>query len=429
MMCLTCRRGSNDMGNIRRIQVNEAREMAIMLGNAYPNSNLITNEAITSSEERIIKIHSSSPIAKYYGYFEGKELLGGMRLYDYNIKMLSTRINIGGAGGLAVNLLHKKEKIAKDMISYFIDYYRKSGYAMAMLYPFRPDFYKQMGFGFGTRMNQYSLKPSVFPKFSTKEHLHFYKVDDKRLIMDFYKRIFEIKHGMVDRPDMDWDYILDNLENKIIYYKRNDKIEGYIVFKFKRASEINKLKNNIIVTEMLYENKEALYELLYFLNTQEDQINRIVMNVLDEDFHYLFKDPRNESDNLFGSVYHETNIQGIGLMYRVINIKKLFEQLYNHNFGDSTIKLALEIQDSLIPENSGITQIEFKNGIPSLMESGEVDVHISMDISDFSSLIMGTISFNALVRFGLIHVSDNKYIDQMNELFKTKEKPTCLVAF
>jgi predicted acetyltransferase len=428
-MCQALRKGSNYMGVIRQMQMNEAREMAIMVGNAYPNSNLITNEAITSTEERIIKIHSTSPSVKYYGYFVDEEIHGGMRLYDYKMKMLSTKINIGGAGGLAVNLLHKKEKIAKDMISYFIEYYRRSGYAMAMLYPFRPDFYKQMGFGFGTRMNQYSLKPSAFPRYSTKEHLHFYNVEDKRHIIDFYKRIFEIKHGMVDRPDMDWDNMLGNLENKIIYYKRNDKIEGYIVFKFKRASEINTLKNNIIVTEMLYENKEALFELLYFLNTQEDQINRIVMNVMDEDFHYLFKDPRNESDNLFIPVYHETNIQGIGLMYRVINIKKLFEQLYNHNFGDISIKLAIDIHDSLITENSGITLVEFKNGIPSLMESGETDVQISMDISDFSSLVMGTISLNSLVRFGLAHVSDIKYADQLNELFKTKEKPMCLVAF
>jgi hypothetical protein len=52
-----------------------------------------------------------------------------------------------------------------------------------------------------------------------------------------------------------------------------------------------------------------------------------------------------------------------------------------------------------------------------------------LDISNFSSLIMGTVSFKALVRLGLANISDKKYTKLVNEIFKTEELPMCLVTF
>jgi len=98
------------------------------------------------------------------------------------MNLLSTKIPAGGIGFVGVHLLHKKEKVAKEILTYFIDHYKNLGASMALLYPFRPDFYKKMGFGFGTSMNQYKVKPSNLPKGNSKANISFAKEDEANYI-------------------------------------------------------------------------------------------------------------------------------------------------------------------------------------------------------------------------------------------------------
>jgi len=55
----------------------------------------------------------------YYGLWEDNKLIGGMRLHDFEMNLFSKMIPIGGVGLVAVDLLHKKEKVAKELIDYF----------------------------------------------------------------------------------------------------------------------------------------------------------------------------------------------------------------------------------------------------------------------------------------------------------------------
>ena len=95
----------------------------------------------------------------FYGLFNEENLIGGMRLHDFKMNLLNQKIFAGGVGSVAVDLLHKKEKVALEIIKFFIYHYKERGASMALLYPFRPDFYKKMGFGFGTSINQFKIKP------------------------------------------------------------------------------------------------------------------------------------------------------------------------------------------------------------------------------------------------------------------------------
>ncbi|UZM99543.1 GNAT family N-acetyltransferase [Lysinibacillus sp. MHQ-1] len=46
----------------------------------------------------------------YFGLWEEGNLIGGMRLHDFQMNLFSKMIPIGGVGLVAVDLLHKKEK-------------------------------------------------------------------------------------------------------------------------------------------------------------------------------------------------------------------------------------------------------------------------------------------------------------------------------
>lgn len=412
----------------RRLDEKDIKEYIKLSGLAYPMMNVYTPEDIDKKAEKYIQMQNEDPAINIYGAYRDEKMLGGMILQDFEMNFNGTMIKAGGVGSVAVDLLHKKERVAKDIISYFIDFYRQRKVSLTMLYPFRPDFYKQMGFGFGTKMNQYKIKPSSLPKVQEKENTYFLQEKDKEQLIDCYNRFVVNTHGMIKRTNTEISNIFVPGKTTIVY-RRDDKIEGFLSFFFKKASEINFLKNDILVKEFIYNDLEAQKQLLNFLHTQFDQIDRIIINTQDEHFHYLLNDPRDDSDNCFAPVYHQSNLQGVGLMYRVIDTPGFFEQLRDQSFGSQSIKLKLNIRDTFVEENNQPIIVDFREGKPTVTGGIDYDAEISMDISDFSALVMGCVDFSALLRLGLAEIDDESYTDTVNNLFKTKEKPVCTTAF
>lgn len=417
------------MEQIRLLEEKEIKEFVDIVVNAYPGWGFNTPEERQKMEERILTAQREDSTINVYGCFRDGELLGGMRFNDFKMRLGLQKINAGGLGLVAVHLMHKKEKVAKDIVTYFLKHYRERKYPIVMLYPFRPDFYKKMGFGFGTKMNQYSIKPKDLPKGGEKNRVKFAAEEDKQHVLDCYARIAERTTGMLDRTEAELNSTFALTQNKIAIYKKDGRIEGYTVFIFKKASQDNGLKNNIFIKEFLYENPEALKALLTFLNTQEDQVNRILFNTMDESFHHILMDPRNASDNLMTAVYHESNLQGVGLMYRVTDTRVFFEALKEHNFNNQTCRLRLNIRDSFIEENNRSVIVYFTEGHATVVDNGEYDAELDLDIADFSSLVVGAVNFKSLLKYGIARISDNKYGDIVEKIFEMPEKPICLTVF
>jgi len=407
----------------------EFLDMADIAANAYPGLKFDTPEDKEKVAKASMKTQNENPFVDFYGVFNEEEMLGSMRLHDFNLNLLSEKIKAGGLGFVAVHQLHKKEKVAKEIVTYFIEHYKKQGAAMVMLYPFRPDFYKKMGFGFGTSMNQYKVKPCNLPKGPSKSKIKFLNAEDAEKMLNCYSRVYEKTNGLIEKYESEFNSILNNPKAKVAAYKLDDKVEGYIVYEYKTREEKSVLVNDIIVNDLVYENKKALSELMTFLNSQNDQIRYVIFNIQDEDFRFLLDDPRNDSDNMFAPVYHECSIQGTGLMYRVVNTRELFCQLKEHNFNNESCRLKVMVKDSFIKENEGSVIVNFENGYPTLSDTEDFDVEIVLDVADFSSLIACAVNFKSLYKYGRVCISNEEYINKVNNMFNSDVKPICLTRF
>lgn len=400
-----------------------------IVANAYPGFNINTEEDKKDVIDYSMKLHEENPTVNFYGIFKDEVLYGGARFHDFNMNLLSEKIKAGGIGLVAVDLLHKKEKIAKHLITNFIYHYRNNGASMVVLYPFRPDFYKKMGFGFGTSMSQYRVKPCNLPKRNSKANITYATNEDSNRLLECYTRIFEKTNGLIEKYEEDFISMFKSSKLKVITFKKNDVIQGYMSFEFKSGSEKSTLINDIIIKDFVFENTEALYEMMAFLNSQSDQIRHVVFNLQDEDFRFLLDDPRNDSNNLFIPVYHECSIQGTGIMYRVIDVPKLFNDLKDHNFSAETCKLKITIRDNFIKENDGSYIINFTDGLASKSSNLDYDAEITLDIADFSSLITCAVSFKSLLKYGKASISKEEYVAKVNRIFSSDVKPICLTSF
>ncbi|MHA1976463.1 MAG: GNAT family N-acetyltransferase [Candidatus Hodarchaeales archaeon] len=376
--------------------------------------------------ERMKSSNEEDPLINYIGCFKEDKLVGGMVYWDFNMTLFDQQVDVGGIGLVCVDLLHKKEHAGKNIVKAFHDHYYKRGITITALYPFRPDFYAAMGYGLGKKMNRYRFKPSSLPKRS-KNHIFKLGESDIKVMVDCFNRYASNTHGMIQTNEKAMERSLSKLN--YFGYKQENELQGFLAFRFKKVDPDNFILQDLVIEELIYENSSALLELITYLNTQADQVRNMYFHTQDDFFHYLLHDPRNGGKRIF-LTSQESNVQGLGIMYRIINVRKLFTDLSSFNFRNQTVRLLLTLEDNFLEPNNGKLLLAFENGICSIVNDIEnFDVEIQLNISDFSSMFMGVVSFKKLYSLGLAQISNVGYLDIIQQLFATEFPPITTQQF
>ncbi len=417
------------MSTMRYLKKKDFDQFIDIVVKAYPGFKETTEKQKRKFIKRCVTEQRESTTENYYGLYRHKKLLGGMLLHDFAMTFSSHQIPVGGVGLVAVDLLHKKEKVCKELITDFLEYCTENNTCMTALHPFRPDFYKKMGFGYGTKINTYTIKPAHLPRGRSKAHVVYLTKKDVRGLLACHNRYAAKTHGMFQRALRYMQRMMQQETRQFVGYKKRGMVLGYLVFSFEPHIEHNFVSNNLHIHEFVYENPEVLSELFTFLHTQADQVNAIQYATHDENFHFVPYDPRNGTEKMIVPLYHESNVQGIGIMYRAINLKGLFQQLAQHNFNNQSCAVKITIQDTFFRKNSGNTIVDFMDGHPRVKNRGAYAAEITLDVSDFSSLIMGVVDYVTLQRYGLAHISDSRYATTIDSIFRVPRKPVCMTMF
>jgi len=396
---------------------------------AYPGMEVFTAEERSRFVAQMRQT-TGDPRAVRYGVFRNGVMVGGMRLFDYVMNVRGSRLRTGGVGAIAVDLIHKKEHVAKDIMAFYLDHYVRRDFPMGLLWPFRSDFYHDMGFGLGARMFRYSILPTSFPAGHTKEHVRYLNENDIPALTDCHNRYVAGRFGMVEQTDEGWEVILrQHKKTRYVGVEVDGRLEGYLSYTFKKIAADSFLVNDLVVEDLVYLTPEALAEMLAFLRSQLDQIRRVVLHTPEDEFYYLLRDPRNESTGIIYPTHQESHAAGVGVMYRVLDNRLLFEQLGPSAFSKVNLKIRLNIRDSFLPQNDGPLVVAFRDGRAALVDGGDCDVEIGLDIAEFSSMIMGAVGFRSLHTYGLATISESELLDTVDRLFATPERPLTTVSF
>ena len=418
------------MREIRKLSENNIDAYTDIAFNAYPSFKNFTKEAMQEYKKVATDILNNDPMVTFYGMFEKDKLISVMRLFDFKMNCFGKIISVSGLGFLAVHLMYKKEKVAKAMVEFYEELYKRKEIPFGLLLPFRPDFYKNMGYGFGTKMNQYRLAPSRIPSYLGKGDLRYIKEEELCKLLDCHCRVVKKNHGMLEKfGDEIRDLFGDEYNRVIGNYDKNGNINGYLVYKFHNGKSGNYTINNIYVKELIYENIEILKILFGFLRKQEDQVNLVIFNTEDENFAYLFNNPLNDSLNYIPYGYLETNTQAIGVMYKIFDVKKAFAECAHRNYNNVNLAVRfLIIKDDFSKEKKEEIIVKIENGVVKL-GSKEFEVTVKISIAEFSSLFLGCVSIKGLFKLGLLELDNIVAIDELDRAFYCNEKPVCYTDF
>ena len=418
------------MKQIKKIPKKDVDQFIKIAGDAYPGINIHTSEDRKRVKTRISKRFDCKNTT-FYGVYDKNELLAGIVFYDFTMNLFGHKVKAGGGGFLAVSLLHKKEHLARDICRYFFQWYRKHKAPFTLLWPFRPDFYRQMGVGHGTKDSVYRFKPSQIPRCTSKSNLRELKKSDIKKVISCFNRFADKHHGMLyDLDDYRRFHFSPGETMRCLGYEKKGRLDGYMLFTFIKGKLPHFLDNEIRISELIYNSPEAFMAMMHYLQTQADQIPIINFITSDENFHHFLIDPRNDSGMMHPAVHHETNLQATGAMYRSVNNKLIFEILKDHSFNNQSLRLKLTVNDTFLKENDGSFVVNFKDGYPKVMKAASnYDVALELDNADFSSLILGAVDLKSLYTYGRVKLSKETYLDQLHTLFRTEQKPMCLTDF
>lgn len=396
--------------------------------NAYPSFKNFTKEAMDAYKEVALDILKNDPIVTFFGLFENEELIGVMRLFDFEMNAFGKVVPISGLGFLGVHLMHKKKGVARDLVEFYEKHYLSRQMPIAALLPFRPDFYKQMGYGFGTKMNQYRVPASELPAYKGFSDLRYMTEENLEDILDCHWRVVQKSHGRMKKFGDEIRDLFGDPYNRVIgNYDENGKLNGYMVYVFKNGKAGNYTINHLNLKELIYENTTALKQMLGFLRKQEDQVALMILNTEDEHFHYLLNNPLNDTHNYIPYGYLESNTQAIGVMYKVLDLPMAFEQCAHRHYNHVSLKVRFVVEEPFTKEEMGLV-VHFSSGQAVLGET-DFDVTARLSLSDFSSLFLACTSARGLYDLGLLQLDDEAYLEALDLAFYYPQKPVCYTDF
>ncbi|MDW0117526.1 GNAT family N-acetyltransferase [Sporosarcina thermotolerans] len=417
---------------IRLLTKSDLEQAASLVAMAYPGMQLSGEEAQKAFIERLtIEIESQNNL-KFYGLFnEQNELLGLYKLHKLNGNVNGEIVRIWGIGMVAVHFFHKKEGIAKQLLQHFHELARQENVGIVSLYPFNTSFYQKMGYGYGPTRYQYKLKPASFPNSGDRKKVVMLSAAEEEKIVAVYNEFVSMHHGMMERTWHERNVIKKKVSHYAGVYE-GDALVGALAYTLQPVKDSHFLHHDMNILEWVWTKPSAFVDMCTWIHSQQDQVDRVYVRTHDESLIYHFDDPRNDSNRLIPSVYHEIGTVGTGIMYRISSIESFVQQTnFNSlNRPESPVTISIFLKDSFIQEQNGRYQLTFSEDTWSIEKSFDSieDVDLSIAVSDLSSWWMGCVSMEQLVQYGKVEVN-NWPAKQLDRWFMPTTKPVCLTSF
>lgn len=417
------------MNRIRPLEDKHAAAMARLMLLAYPGYNLAP-DARQSTEGWVREVVKRGERDRLEGYFEPDGTLsGGVRILSQPMNLRMHQVKAIGLGALCVDLLHKKKKIALELLCNAFKAGRESGACMAVLDPFHIGFYKKMGCGIAMKHHQFRLTPYQMPSNGDRSRVVELTKSDFPEIISYHNEYAALHHGMLMRAEHEVREVLEECQ-MILGVREKSQLMGIMAIRFQRTAPENLFKTNLLVEELVYDHPGVLQAFTAFLHAQADQVNQIILTSQDSCFEVLLDNPDTGSDDTFHTRKNEMYRTGNGMMVRILDLSKVMNTIQAPETMKEFFPIQMRLEDSLMTDLSGNWLLGAENGrITVKRQAEQQEVDLALTVSDLASLVMGSVDFNSLIRYGRVTVIKPEIIKCLAEIFHYPEAPVCLSRF
>lgn len=412
------------MRQILKLDIKDIDRYTEIAYDAYPSFKDLDSEALKSYKADVKKYMLEDDSVTFYGMFDNDKMVAVMRLFDFETNLFGKILKTSGIGFLGVALDYKKKKAARDMLKFYEKTYRDIGVPIGSLLPFRPDFYRRMGYGFGSKISKYVIPASRFPACYDEVDIRKVNKSEYYLLDELHDSVVESTHGMNRKLFYEKKSMQKELYNKVFALYEDGKPKGYINLEFRNGKDDNYTINNMYIHELIYDSPSTFKRLLGFIKKQEEQVTYVIIPTCNDDLYHVFNDPRNNTLNYIPFGYLESNTQGVGMMYKIFDIAEVFRTCNHRDYNGVDALVKIEIEDGFVENSVKEIVVRFINGRAIIVDDiDSVDLCIKTDIASFSSMFMGVVLPGSLYRMGMLEISDSDMIPLLDRAFNYHQKP------
>ena len=403
---------------IKQIEEIDYSAFAKISQSAYPGAYSLDEKTHTEIVEGIKKFEDAYDMT-YIGAYINDQLVGTMRFYTFEMNFHGQIITASGIGSVAVDLVYKKRGVAKSLIEFANDHSKKLEIPLITLYPFKAEFYKNFGYGYGAPLYNYKIAPAHFKDYQIRNGLSLLESPDFTPLEACYNKFVESHHGMMYKSTMDKHRIERRKDSRVVTFEEEGQITGYAIITQQGIDKENMLRQSIYCPEFIYTSPKALQALSSFLHTQKDQVEYVDLPVFDSQFYHLMCDlafvpePKQMS-----FISHKINDTSLGLMYMALDPAELIEWVEDRVEENLVFNI-------MTPKHGSDEQfVESFEINPGHLERLEID----LPIQSFSSWIMGAITLEQLYFLGQLQCALPQKLKLLDKKFAL-EKPQCMNMF
>lgn len=401
--------------------------LARVLADAYPMMRLTTTEALAERAERIAHAAREEHTAYVIAQRDG-ELAGVMRLYDYRMNVRGREALTGGVGSVAVAPAHRRHGVARALLVWYLERYRERGATFAILHPFRTDFYRALGFGYGTPSHRYRFAPATVRYGEVRGTARMLGSDDLQQLQACSERVRVVTNGLIAQHRAVTARLLADPALRYVGIEDGGQLRAFMQTSAAPAADVLRNRDELVVRDLTYEEPVYLAALLRYLHAQSDQFARIVIESQDPALYLASRDPRDGSDEAVAvPATHRVATTGLGVMYRVLDLDAAFGHLAP---ASQAFALRVEVDDVTLPSLHGERTFRFGPNAPPCREDASApDAILRIGIPDLSSLLVGSLRLRDVVRLGLASVGPADRLAMIDAAFAADEPPICTTRF
>jgi predicted acetyltransferase len=355
--------------------------------------------------------------------------IGAMVLYDYVMNLRGRDTRAVGVGSVATALARKRRGIARGLVAWHLADARARGATFSVLYAFRPDFYRKLGYGYGTPTQRHTFRPDSLRASGATGTVRTLDLRDETAIVACHERVRALGYGLIARtPEQLRRTLADTSLRYVGAFDDAGTMRAYMQTSVILGPERTANRNCLVVRDVLYEDDGALAALLGYLRNQRDQFADVAVETQDDAFHLVADDPRDGSDLLVAPPgVHKIAERGLGMMYRLLDVPAAFAHL---GPVETPFTLRVEVEDPLFAATNGAWTFRFgRYAAPTYDEAAVPDATLRIGIGDLSSLLAGSVDLRPLVRHQLARVEPDAMLTHADRAFRGDHRPYCTTRF
>lgn len=410
--------------------------LARLLADAYPIMRVTTADGVAAMAGRLAE-YAGDPDTRFVVAERDGALVGAMRLHDYTMNVRGRDALTGGVGAVAVSRTAKRQGIARALIAWYLDHFRARGAPFAALHPFRLDFYRALGFGYGTPVHRFRFAPGTLRDDGARGTIRALEPGDLDALLACYERVRANTNGLIAKHRLVTERALAShgasadAAARYVAVEHDGALRGFMQTSVVVGSgPRDELRNRdeLVVRDLAYEDDAYLPALLGYLRAQRDQFGAVVIESQDAALYLASADPRDGSDvSVAPPAAHRVAETGLGIMYRILDVDAALGYL---PAAAAPLALRIDAEDALMPANASARTFRFgPHGAPRRDDAAPPDATLALGIADLASIVLGSLTVRDAVRHRVAALEPRSALARVDAAFRTEQPPYCTTRF